>query len=89
MSAEHLLPYRITKSSRLAKRLLKHHLIDMVASDCHEIEDLDVMKKSYDYVYKKVGHELTQKWYVDKPKKILGIHERNKVHGRHATNTGN
>jgi protein-tyrosine phosphatase len=75
VSAKHLLPYRMSKSSRLAKRLLKHHLIDIIASDCHEIDDLDHLKKSYDYVYKKVGHELAEKWYVDNPKKILGIYE--------------
>ena len=75
VSAEHLVPYRMTKSSRRAKRLLKHHLIDIIASDCHVIDDLDLLKKSYDYVSKKVGYACAKKWYVDNPKKILGIHE--------------
>jgi protein-tyrosine phosphatase len=82
VSAGHLLPYKMTKSSRVAKRLLKHHLIDVVASDCHTLSDLDSMKESFHYVVKKVGEELAHKWYVTNPKKILDMQEGIDEHGR-------
>lgn len=77
VSSGHLLPYKMTRSSKIAKRLLKHHLIDIVASDCHSTEDINSMQQSYQYVSKKVGEELAKKWYETNPKKILGMLERN------------
>lgn len=73
VSAKHLIPYTYSKSSIIAKRLLKHRMIDVVASDCHQMSDLDAMKHSYQYVSKKVGADLAHKWYVRNPKKILGM----------------
>lgn len=72
VSSSHLLPYQWDRSSRIAKRLLKDNLIDLVASDAHKIETIETMQKSFSYVSRKKGIEVAKKLFNDHPMKIIG-----------------
>lgn len=72
VSSAHLLPFKMDRASRLAKRLLKDDLIDLVASDVHHVDTYDTFKKSYHYVAKKKGEAYAEKLYVSNPAKIIG-----------------
>lgn len=75
VSSSHLLPWKFDRASRIAKRLLRQGLIDVVASDAHHMETLLTMKKSFAYVSKTMGNETAQTLFVDNPSKIIGIQE--------------
>ena len=72
VSSSHLLPWRFDRASRIAKRLLKHGLVDFIASDAHHVDTLITMKESYSYVVKKMGQAYAKKCFVDNPAKIIG-----------------
>lgn len=75
VSSYHLLPLKFDRASRMAKRLLKHDLIDFVASDVHHVDMYDSFLRSYYYVEKKKGVAYAEKLYVSNPAKIIGRSE--------------
>jgi protein-tyrosine phosphatase len=71
VSSNHLV-YKHPKSAhKIAMKLLKDELIDIVSSDAHDMSTILSMKKAFDVVLKKKGKDYAQKVFVDFPKQIL------------------
>ncbi len=71
VSANHLVYKHPKKAHKIAMKLLKDELIDLVSSDAHDINTILSMKKAYEVVLKKKGKAYTNKIFVDFPKEIL------------------
>ncbi len=60
------------KTKRLCKRIIKEHLVDIVASDSHNMTDRKSrMKECFDYIAKKYGEERAERLLRTNPGKIL------------------
>lgn len=75
VSSSHLLPFKLDGTSRIAKRLLKDNMIDLVASDSHRLETIDTMKKSFQYVTRKKGVDIANNLFINHPMRIIGLEE--------------
>lgn len=71
VSSPHLVGLGKTRSQKIAKKLLKHDLIDLISSDAHDTNDLMTMKSAYQYVLKKKGKEIAQQLFNDRPLEII------------------
>ena len=60
------------KTKRLCKRIIKEHLVDIVASDSHNMTDRkNRMKECFEYIVKKYGEERAERLLCTNPGKIL------------------
>ena len=60
------------KTKRLCRRIIKEHLVDIVASDSHNMTDRKSrMKECFDYIAKKYGEERAERLLRTNPGKIL------------------
>lgn len=60
------------KTKRLCKRIIKEHLVDIVASDSHNMTDRkNRMKECFEYIVKKYGDERAERLLCTNPGKIL------------------
>lgn len=74
MNASSLFGHRTTKKQ--AKMMLKHQLVDLVASDTHrDYKTLDDMLKCKQYMDKKMDSVYVKKVFNDNPKKVLSNDE--------------
>jgi len=73
ISALHLVKKGHKTAQKKALKLLKHDLIDVVASDMHHKGHMHTMKNAYDFVEKKKGSAYAKKLFVENPKTIIGI----------------
>jgi protein-tyrosine phosphatase len=71
VSSNHLVNKHPKTAHKIAMKLLKDELIDIVSSDAHDIHTIISMKKAFDVVLKKKGKDYAQKIFVDFPKQIL------------------
>ena len=56
----------------LSRYLLKHQLVDIVASDSHNMSTRKPnLKKAYQKVYKKYGRAYAERLFLENPKKVL------------------
>ena len=60
-----------SRAQKIAKKLLKNDLIDLISSDAHDINDILTMKQAYQFVQKKKGIETANKLFIDHPLKII------------------
>ncbi len=57
---------------RLCKRMIKDHLVDIIASDSHNMTDRKCcMKAAYGYVKKKYGEDRAKRLFVENPGRIF------------------
>ena len=60
------------KTKRLCKRIIKDHLVDIVASDSHNMTDRkNHMKECYEYIAKRYGEGRAERLFCTNPGKIL------------------
>lgn len=71
VSSSHLIGLGHIRAQKIAKKLLKRDLIDLVSSDAHDVNDLLTMKPAYQYVEKKKGSETAKRLFVDNPLSII------------------
>lgn len=71
VSSKHLIYKKHKRAHKIAIKLLKDNMIDLVASDAHDVSTLLSMKKAYDFVYKKKGKDCANQLFVDFPGYIL------------------
>ncbi len=71
VTSKHLLGIGDKKACKVAKRLLKDNLIDLVSSDAHDVKTVLTMKKAFDYLSKKKGLPYANKLFVDNPLSII------------------
>ena len=71
VSSNHLVGLGKSRCQKMAKKLLKHDLIDVISSDAHDTNDLLTMKDAYAYVSKKKGVKIANQLFNDKPLEIL------------------
>lgn len=71
VSSSHLVGQGLSRAQKIAKKLLKRDLIDLVSSDAHDVNDLLTMKPAYQYVEKKKGSETAKRLFVDNPLSII------------------
>ena len=61
------------KAKKLCKRIIKDHLVDIIASDSHNLTDRQCrMKECRDYVAKKFGEDRARRLLEENPGRILG-----------------
>ena len=72
-NAKHFLKGGGKRSQKMAMTLLKEEMIDLVASDIHEIKNVHTMKKAYKMIAKKKDEAFANKLFVENPKRILGL----------------
>jgi protein-tyrosine phosphatase len=71
VSSKHLAGLGKRRANQMARKLLKENMIDVVASDAHDVHTMLSMKKAYAYVLRKKGKEVAEKLFVTNPAKIL------------------
>ena len=71
VSSSHLVGLGKSRAQKIAKKLLKNDLIDLISSDAHDINDILTMKQAYQFVQKKKGIETANKLFIDHPLKII------------------
>ncbi len=71
VSSNHLVYKHPKKVHKIAMKLLKDELIDIVSSDAHDIDTILSMRKAYDVVLKKKGKAYADRVFVEFPKAIL------------------
>lgn len=66
------------KAEALSKKLLQKYLVDVVASDAHDIKGRPPkLSDSYEFVSKKYGKEYADALFYHNPLRLLGIKEDN------------
>ena len=73
VNAKHFLKQGSKEAQKLTMKLLKHDLIDIVASDMHQKENLMDLKKAYAFVIKKKNEETATRLFSTTPRRVLGI----------------
>jgi len=73
VNAKHLLKKGSKEAQKMALKLLKHDLIDIVASDMHHKENLTDFKEAYALVTKKKNKETAEKLFASTPRLVIGI----------------
>lgn len=73
VSALHLVKKGSKNAQKIAQKLLKLDMIDVVASDMHHKGHIHTMKDAYLYVEKKKGIDYARRLFIDNPSKIIGI----------------
>ena len=69
-----ILKFKIGKSSSLAKKALKQHLVDIVATDAHDSKAITpVLSKAHSKIAKKYGDDYAKRIFHDNQQKILNI----------------
>ena len=71
VSSNHLVYKHPKKVHKIAMKLLKDELIDIVSSDAHDMDTILSMRKAYDVVLKKKGKAYADRVFVEFPKAIL------------------
>lgn len=72
VNADSLLRVGNFKERRFARKLLKHNLIDFVASDLHNgVKRKSHLKDAYNYALKKTSKEYVDDIFVNNAKKII------------------
>ncbi len=71
VTAKHLIKKGQPQFNRLARKLLKEDLVDLVASDLHSPRHARTMKKAYDYVKRKKGKKVADALFYDNAKPII------------------
>ena len=72
INALSILKFRFGKSSMLAKKALKKHLVDIVATDAHDNKSLTpILSKAHDKVAKKYGADYAKRIFHDNQEQIL------------------
>lgn len=71
VSSSHLVGLGKSSAQKMAKKLLKYDLIDLISSDAHDINDILTLRSAYQYVEKKKGKAIAQKLFNDNPLKII------------------
>lgn len=71
VSSKHLISKKHKRAHKIALKLLKDDLIDIVSSDAHDIHTILSMKEAYDFVLKKKGKDYTDQIFVNFPGYII------------------
>ena len=72
INALSILKFKIGKSSMLAKKALKKHLVDIVATDAHDNKSLTpILSRAHDKVAKKYGADYAKRIFHDNQEQIL------------------
>lgn len=76
INAQSILKFKIGRSSMLAKKALKKHLVDIVATDAHDHKALTpVLSKAHDKVAKKYGEDYAKRIFHDNQAYILQLNQ--------------
>ncbi len=63
---------KVSRNSKVVEELMKRGLVDLVASDCHNMEDRSPgLKKTYDAARRKYGREAADRIFLDNPERII------------------
>ena len=73
VNAKHLIKSGSPVSCKRARKMLKHGLIDVVASDSHDTLGAGHMRKARAYVVKKYGQKRADALFYDNPAKVLNL----------------
>ncbi len=74
INARSIVKFKFGKSSSLAKKALKKHLIDIVATDAHDSKHITpILSTAHDKVVKKYGAEYAKRIFHDVQESILNI----------------
>jgi protein-tyrosine phosphatase len=72
VNASSILKFRFGKSARFIKKLFKHSLVDLIATDAHDAENYSpVMSSAVALISKKYGEQVAKKVSCTIPKMIL------------------
>ena len=72
INALSILKFKIGKSHTLARRALKKHMVDIVATDAHDSKALTpILSKAHDKVAKKYGAEYAKRIFHDNQERVL------------------
>jgi len=71
VTAKHLIKKGRKTFNRVSRQLLKHDLVDLVASDLHTMKQAKTMKKAYRYVKRKKDQKTAEQLFYENPKKML------------------
>ncbi len=67
------------KNKKIKKRmnyLLKHKLVDIIASDAHKPGDYESMSRCYQYIEKTYGYNYAEMIFVTNPKIVLNLEDK-------------
>ncbi len=71
VSAKHLIKRGSKSAQKQAIAFLKADMIDLVATDLHDIKDADTMKKAFKKIQKKKSLETAQRLFYKTPNQII------------------
>lgn len=72
INALSIIKFKIGKSSAIAKKALKKHWVDIVATDAHDNKTLSpILSKAHDKIAKKYGTDYAKQIFHDNQEKIL------------------